>query len=79
MNVKEINNAFNPEFVVELLSLLNKHGIISDIEIRNAMIRKEYFEAKSKGENIKVFMEKKASEIHRSVKAVDYILFGKKK
>lgn len=79
MNVKEINSAFSPEFVVELLGILNKHGIISDIEIRNAIIRKEYYEAKARGDNIGEFIEKKANEICRSTKAVDYILFGQQK
>lgn len=79
MNVKELNNAFSPEFVVDLLDLLNKHGLVNDNEKRNAIIRKEYFEAKAKGENIGVFMELKAKEINRSIKTVDYILFGRKK
>ena len=79
MNVKEIDSAFNPEFVVKLLTLLYESGIISENELRNAIIRKEYYEAKAKGENIGEFMERKADEICRSVKTVDYILHGKKK
>lgn len=80
MDAKEIHNVFtNPEFVVDILNVFNKYGIVSDIELRNALIRKEYNEAKGKGENVGEFIEKTAAKYYRSPKNIEFILYGKKK
>lgn len=75
-----MHNVFaDPDFVVDILGVLNKYGIVSDIEIRNAMIRKEHSEAKEKGENISDFIKNAAEKYYRSPKNIEFILYGKKK
>lgn len=80
MDAKEIHNVFtDPEFVVDILNVFNKYGIVSDIELRNAMIRKEWIESKQNGEPNKDFVERTASKYFRSPKNIEFIIYGKKK
>ncbi len=82
MNVKDINNVFlNPDFVVQLLVLLNQYELIDDISLRNALIKKEWMDGKKTGELTKVFMERAADKYCLSEKAIDAIIYrnsGKK-
>jgi hypothetical protein len=80
VDAKEIHNVFtDPEFVVDILNVFNKYGIVSDIELRNAQIRKEWIESKQNGEANKDFVERSAAKYFRSPKNIEFILYGKKK
>lgn len=78
MNIKELNIALlNPDFAIELLELFAKYGFVSELEIRNAVIRKEYFLARQNGETTEVFMERMAEKYNCSAKNINSILFSK--
>ncbi len=77
MNVKEIDNIFlDPGFIVQFLELLNQYGLIDDISLRNALIRKEWIESKQKGEQNKIFKERTADKYFISEKAVEAVLYA---
>ena len=76
MNVKDINNVFlNPDFIVQLLGLLNQYELIDDISLRNALIRKEWKESKETVESNKVFIERAANKYCLSEKAIEKVLY----
>lgn len=80
MDAKEIKNVFtDPDFVVDILNVFNKYGIVSDIELRNAQIRKEWIESKQSGEANRDFVERTAIKYFRSPKNIEFIIYGKKK
>jgi len=77
MNVKDINNVFlNPNFIIQMMFVLNQYGLIDDITLRNALIRKEWIDNKNNGEPNKEFLEKAAEKYCLSTKAIESILYS---
>ena len=66
----------DPDFMVDLLHLFARYGLVNEIALRNSIIRKEHQESKAKGELNKDFMERMASKFYLSAKTIDSILYA---
>ena len=77
MNNKEVENIFlNPDFLVRLLDLFKEFGLVNDVAVRNAMIRKEWIEAKQNGTPNKDFLINAAEKYFLSEKQIEYVIYG---
>lgn len=79
MNVKDIDNVFfNPNFIIQMMSVLNQYELIDDVTLRNALIRKEWIDNKNNGEPNKDFLEKAAAKYCISTKTIESILYDRR-
>lgn len=77
MNIKETENALmNPDFVIEILTLFAKYGLVNEVAVRNSLIRKEYYGAKESGKNLKDFRYYLAEKYLLSDKQIEAIIYG---
>lgn len=77
MTAKDSDNALKKsEFLVELLQLFAKHGLVNEIALRNSMIREEHQESKARGERLKDFIVKAADKYCLSEKSIDAIIYS---
>lgn len=63
------------ELTEDIHHLFAKYGLVNDIALRNSTIRKNYQEAKARGERIQDFIIKTADEYSLSEKSVNAIIY----
>lgn len=77
MNNKEINNVFlNPDFLVKLMDLFQEYGLVNEVAVRNALIRKDWIEARRKGISNNDFIISCAEKYFLSEKSIESVLYG---
>ena len=78
MNIKEIDGAIlDPNFTVDLLQILLKYGLVKEIDLRNALIKREHIISRGKGESNVEFMERMSGKYFCSISNINMILYGK--
>jgi len=66
------------EFVIDLLTVCSKHGIVPDTAIRNFKVKQDYKKFKAEGMTGKDSREKLSEKYFTSEKNIEFILYGKK-
>jgi hypothetical protein len=70
---------FIGEILIELMEVLEKHGLIGFTHIRNAKMRHDFKELRRSGWRSEAVKEYLAEKYFASVKTIDRVVYGKGK
>lgn len=73
-----MNHETKDEILIELMEVLEKHGLIGFTQLRNAKMRHDFKELRRSGRRSKAIKEYLAEKYFVSIKTVDGVVYDKK-